>query len=54
MIHAKNIITRGLHEEFFETAECYPEKTAIIWYDEMRENITYAQLADKFLEWLTC
>lgn len=24
-------------------------KTAIIWYDEMRENITYAQLADKVL-----
>lgn len=40
---------KGLHEEFFETAECYPEKTAIIWYDEMRENITYAQLADKVL-----
>lgn len=40
---------KGLHEEFFETAECYPEKTAIIWYDEIRENITYAQLADKVL-----
>lgn len=40
---------KGLHEEFFEKAECYPEKTAIIWYDEMRENITYAQLADKVL-----
>lgn len=40
---------KGLHEEFFETAECHPEKTAIIWYDEMRENITYAQLADKVL-----
>ena len=40
---------KGLHEELFETAECYPEKTAIIWYDEMRENITYAQLADKVL-----
>ena len=40
---------KGLHEEFFETAECYPEKTAIIWYDEMRENITYAQLVDKVL-----
>lgn len=40
---------KGLHEEFFETAKCYPEKTAIIWYDEMRENITYAQLADKVL-----
>lgn len=40
---------KGLHEEFFETAECYPAKTAIIWYDEMRENITYAQLADKVL-----
>ena len=40
---------KGVHEEFFETAECYPENTAIIWYDEMRENITYAQLADKVL-----
>ena len=46
----KNRKQQSLHEKFFEVAAHYPTNIAVIWFEEERKEITYADLADYVLK----